>query len=246
VITQQTLIERVWRMCAEDDRLDAALMYGSFASGEGDEHSDIEFWLFFDHTPDPLSWCSAVAPVSHLVVNEFGAHVAFFPGLIRGEFHFATTADISGIAGWPARGAAVENMLIADRGGRLAPVLHALPARPVLPSAEDLHGRFVNWLVLAHHVIARGEHLRGWDALGHVRRHLLWLLRLAEGSTGHWLTPSRNAEAELPAHRLAALRESASPAAALRAAWLAGRDLVASSVSAAFLGELDRLLLTRK
>jgi lincosamide nucleotidyltransferase B/F len=155
-------------------------------------------------------------------------------------------ADISGVPGWPARGAAVENMLIADRSGRLAPVLHALPARPVLPSAEDLHGRFVNWLVLAHHVIARGGHLRGWDALGHVRRHLLWLFRLAEGSTGHWLTPSRNAEAELPAHRLVALRESASPAAALRAAWLAGRDLVAGSVSAAFLDDLDRLLLTRK
>jgi lincosamide nucleotidyltransferase B/F len=62
VLFQKQLIARVRELCEADSELAAALMYGSFASGEADEHSDIEFWLFF--TPDrlvaidPHTWCS--------------------------------------------------------------------------------------------------------------------------------------------------------------------------------------------
>jgi lincosamide nucleotidyltransferase len=240
------MIERVRQVCRADERLDAALMYGSFASGSADEHSDIEFWLFFEREVDPLAWCGRIAPVNHLVLNEFGTHVALFPGLIRGEFHFATTGDIASVAAWPARSAPVERMLVLDRSGRLAPVLGALPDHPSLLDADALSGRFVNWVVLAHHVISRGEYLRGWDALGHVQRHLIWLIRLAERSTEHWLTPSRNVEAELSAGGLAVVRESTSSAepealrTALRAAWLAGRDL--GAIPAVVKEELDQAL----
>ena len=44
---QLELIERVKAVCRADPGLDAALMYGSFTKDEADEHSDIEFWLFF-------------------------------------------------------------------------------------------------------------------------------------------------------------------------------------------------------
>jgi lincosamide nucleotidyltransferase len=178
---------------------------------------------------------------------------------VRGEFHFATTVDIAGVADWPARGAPVERMLVVDRSGALAPVLRALPERFAPPTGDreidEYCDRFANWLVLAYHVAARGEWLRAWDALGHAQRHLLWMARLAERSTTHWLTPSRGAEADLSPATVAALRAAtgaATPeavAAALRAAWVEGRQLWRSlanrldrPVPVALFAELDAVL----
>ncbi|WUH94408.1 hypothetical protein OG900_32580 [Streptomyces sp. NBC_00433] len=248
---QHDLVSAVRQLCRADPGVRAALMYGSFAAGQGDEHSDIEFWLFFDPAAraalDPAAWCAEVAPVNLVVRNEFGTHVAFFPGPVRGEFHFATTGDIGSVADWPARGAAVDAMVVVDRDGRLAPVLAGLPEHPAIPGdpAEiaDLCGRFANWLVLALHVTARGELLRARDALGHAARHLLWMARLAEDSTAHWLTPSRAAEAELPARTVAAVAES-SPASLWREGrerWLALLAAAGGEPPAALFAELDRL-----
>jgi lincosamide nucleotidyltransferase B/F len=234
---QQRLIHQVREMCRADERLDAALMYGSFASGGADAHSDVEFWLFFlpqwQGQVEPRQWCGQVAPLTHLVRNEFGADVAFFTGLVRGEFHFASTDDIPTVRAWPARSAAVDQMIVLDRSGALRPALESLTDRSAVPrtgeDVEALCGRFANWLVLAHHVAARGEILRAWDALGHVHRHLLWMARLAEDSTAHWMTPSRRIEAELPAGVVGQLRHctaAAEPAEvrdALRTAWRHGR-----------------------
>jgi lincosamide nucleotidyltransferase len=250
-VIQHDLIARVREMCHADDRLGAALMYGSFAAGEGDAHSDVEFWLFF--APErragihPAAWCARVAPVNLVLRNEFGTHVALFPGPVRGEFHFATTDDIASVAGWPARGAAVDRMIVVDRHGLLTPVLEAVPERPALPSdpdeIADLCGRFANWLVLALHVTARGERLRAQDALAHAARHLLWMARLAEDSTAHWLTPSRAAEAELPARTLAAVAEG-TPVALWREGSDRWRALLARTgrpEPAALFAELDAL-----
>lgn len=263
MLPQERLIERVRRCCLADDRIEAALMYGSFAHGEADAHSDIEFWLFFTPDPDrvdPREWCARVGPVNYLTVNEHGAHVVFFPGLVRGELHFAAGRDIAGVRSWPARGAAVTDMVVVDRTGALSDALRSLPDRPALPrTAEEvdtLCGRFANWLVLAHHVARRGEHLRALDALAHARRHLLWMARLATGQTAHWLTPSRLAEAELPADARTALGATAATAdpgqiaAALRASWACGRGYWADlgrrhgyAPPAALLAELDQALL---
>lgn len=201
-------------------------MYGSFAQGNGDEHSDIEFWLFFEpgKVPDPPEWCARIEPPLAVVRNEFGAHVAFFEPLIRGEFHFATTDDIASVGEWPARNGAVA---IKDHRGRLGPILATLPEHATPDDAAELCGRFANWIVLACHVAARGETLRAWDALGHVHRHLLWLARLDAGRTETWLTPSRRAEADLPP-ALARTTAAADPRevrAALREAWAQGHDL---------------------
>ncbi|MQY13183.1 hypothetical protein SRB5_33260 [Streptomyces sp. RB5] len=253
MLVQEELIARTRRLCATDGRLDAALMYGSFAAGEGDAYSDIEFWLFFDPARlaevDPREWCERVAPVRHLVLNEVGTYVAFFPGLVRGEFHFVATDAIAGVAHWPARGAAVERMVVKDRTGELTPVLEGLPDSAEEGDAEALCGRFANWLLLAHHVAARGELLRAWDALGAVQRHLLWLTRLHEGAVRHWLTPSRGAEGELSGPAYTALAEATAGAAdvdrALAAAWRTGRALwreLGVPVPEELFGELDRAL----
>lgn len=235
MLPQQDLIDRVRALCAADDRLDAALTYGSFPQGRGDEHSDVEFWLFFAPTAwpgvDPAAWCAEVAPLRHLVVNEFGTHVAFFGGLVRGEFHFALSTDIPSVGRWPARGASVDAMVLVDRGGRLRPVLESVPVAPVVDlgaeEAARVCGRFANWLLLAHHVDARGEELRAVDALGHATRHLLWMARLREGRTEDWLTPSRAAESTLDPATVAALRAVATASTAregIEAAWRAGRE----------------------
>ena len=220
MLPQESLIARVRASCSADPRLDAALMYGSFAQGSADEHSDIEFWLFFGADPGaPRDWIAQVAPLVHLVRNEFGAHVAIFRGLIRGEFHFASVADIASVRQWPARGGAVP---VVDRRGELAAALDAVPDKSPTGDPEELCGRFANWLVLAHHVGRRGEHLRALDALAHAQRHLLWMARLAEHSTGHWLTPSRRAEQELRPETAAALAHTHQD---VRLAWQLGRAL---------------------
>lgn len=237
MLPQEHLIARVRELCHHDERLVAALTYGSFAQGEADAHSDIEFWLFFAPgrmaEVDPRGWCDRIGPVRFSVVNEFGSHVVFFPDLIRGEFHFATADDIASVATWPARGAALDRMVIIDRTGALRDSLRSLPDQVRLPQTgeeiEGLCGQFANWLVLAHHVAQRGEVLRAVDALSHVHRCLLWLARLAEGRTRHWLTPSRRAEVDLPERALSAIRAATAAAdaeavtKALTAAWTCGR-----------------------
>jgi lincosamide nucleotidyltransferase len=238
MLPQERLIARVVELCRADERFDAVLRYGSFAQGSGDEHSDVEFWLFSKAEIDAAWWCAEVAPITHHVRNEFGADVVFFEGLVRGEFHFAE--DVAVVREWPARGAAVDDMVVVDRRGALRAALESVPLRPALPGAGELCGRFVNWLVLAHHVEARGEALRAADAMAHVRRHLLWMGRLAEGSTEHWLTPSRLAEAELPPHLVVSV-DVTTPAAA----WRVGRDLwrrLGCPVPTALFAELDTAL----
>lgn len=235
MLLQEALIVRVRELCLVDPRLDAALMYGSFASDEADAYSDVEFWLFFEPERrgevEPRTWCAQIAqPLMH-VRNDFGTDVVVFPGLIRGEFHFATTDDIAAVRDWPARGAAVDRMIVVDRRGALRPVLESLAERAAVPASaaeiDELCGRFANWLVLAHHVACRGEQLRARDALAHVHRHLLWMARLVAGRTEHWLTPSRWAERELPHDLLAELRGTAAAGSDVRAAihraWQCGR-----------------------
>ncbi|WP_433832690.1 hypothetical protein ACQP2E_16780 [Actinoplanes sp. CA-015351] len=231
------MIARVKDLCRTDERLVAALVYGSFVNGEADRHSDIEFWLFAGAsaaaTLDKGAWLDQIAPIRHTVVNEFGAQVVFFPGLLRGEFHFATEKDIDSVRTWPARSGPTDRMIVLDRTGALRDALDSLPSQAPLPTTpaeiDELCGRFGNWLLLAHHVTQRGELLRAADALAHTQRHLLWMARLAEGRTQHWLTPSRNAESDLPPevvhaiHRTTATAGPDSLAAALTATWVLGR-----------------------
>jgi lincosamide nucleotidyltransferase len=51
MLQQEVMIEKARELCERDERVVAALMYGSFALGQGDRFSDIEFYLLFVVSP---------------------------------------------------------------------------------------------------------------------------------------------------------------------------------------------------
>jgi lincosamide nucleotidyltransferase len=215
---QHDLIQRVRERCATDERLTAALMYGSFVHGEGDEFSDVEFWLFFaDEAFDlinPDVWIGEVAPVHLVLVNEFGAHVAIFTSLVRGEFHFQRASAMPVVRTWSGLSVPPDLMLVVDRTGELRGHLEALRDRSPFPadaeSVQSLCARFLNWFLFGLNVYQRGELARAQALLGQIDVYLLWMARLREGQVRHWLTPSRSVERELSAAVMADYRRCTS------------------------------------
>jgi lincosamide nucleotidyltransferase B/F len=221
-------------MCADEGRIRAALTYGSVPQGRDDDHSDAEFWIFVDDPEfDTEAWIREVAPTTFIVLNEYDAVVAVFPGLLRGEFHVRPGDAVHEVARWPARGADVGRMVLVDRTGELTTILTAMPRDVPVPTGEDARemasGRFADAWLLGWHVLARGEIERAYDAMSQVRRHLLWMARLRRGAVQRWLTPSRLAERDLPAadlEALAAVSARLDPGelrSAFEAAWELGR-----------------------
>src|SRR5215207_5257848 len=204
-LPQHKLIQRVKDKCVRDDRLNAALTYGSFTKGEGDRYSDIEFWLFFD--PEKLGdvdqgqWVNDIAPIYWSVINEYGTRVAFFKDhLIRGEFHFVPSTRMSEVKSWPAVDPdRASEMVIVDHTNKLQSHIEA--GEPTVPSSpaqiEQLCGEFLNWYLFGRNVLKRGDLAQAHMILGVVQGYLIWMARLQEGSTKHWQTQSKSLETEL-------------------------------------------------
>jgi lincosamide nucleotidyltransferase len=211
MLQQTHLIQRVKDLCHTDDRIDAAMMYGSFTYGEGDAFSDIEFLLFFhdDVLPDldQRLWLAQVAPVRGLFVNEHGITAVILQApngdLIRGEFHFDPVSKMPiaeswhGVITFPS----LDSTLIVDKSGKLTPYLAPIIGPPLPRADRDslqfIADSFVNWVLFGFNVLRRGEQARALELLNILHRHLLHMIRTLEGSTGHWLTPSRLAEQDL-------------------------------------------------
>lgn len=226
--------------CRADERITAALTYGSVAQGGADAHSDAEFWIFVATPLNVERWLREVLPeVMFITENEFGAHVAVLPGLTRLEAHIVPASDVEVVREWPSLSGPVEQMVIVDHDGRLTEILRSLPSNAPVEDAGAVCGRFANWWLLGWNVLQRGELERAYDALGHARRQLLWMLRLRHDATQTWLTPSRRAESELPASAVRELAQTAPrgiDAYALRsgfeAAWRLGDRLWAEPPAA--------------
>ncbi len=204
---QQHMIERVREICRQDDRLVAAVMYGSMAKGTGDRFSDIEFVLFFKDEEltsiEPRVWVEQIAPVAVYYRNEFGIATAVFDNLIRGEFHFDRASDIKSVSTWGETDwfPSLKSALVADKSGELTPHLQQLVQPPPdLRSPERMQfimSSFFNWLVFGLSVMRRGEYARALDLLSWVHRNLLWMVRALEGKTVNWPTPSKSLEDDL-------------------------------------------------
>jgi len=202
------MIERTRQLCREDERLVAAMMYGSFAQGEGDGFSDIEFILFFEddalENVDQQRWVSKISPVELYYVNEYGNGTAIFEGLIRGEFHFDRASDIGKIdESWRETGwfPSLDDALVLDRTGELARRLRAVVGLPLDRDTPErvrfARDSFINWLLFGSNLVARGEDARALDLLFFVQRYLLHMVRLLEGKTEHWPSPSKALKSDI-------------------------------------------------
>jgi lincosamide nucleotidyltransferase len=238
------MIERVRQLCQRDDRIVAAMLYGSFTRGEGDQFSDIEFVVFVVDSVLPSlnqqDWVAQIAPLALYFADDLGHHTAIFRSLIRGEFHFEPTSAMPKIAAWQGNAwfPSHEATILLDRTGELSHYVAGLvgppPARDTPMQVESLIVNFINWVVFGSHVLARGERARALEVLSITHRYLLWMVRLLEGATEHWPTPAKGLEQDISAEAYqrftacTATLEQGSLRRAYEATWRWGCDSMGS------------------
>lgn len=204
---QLKMIERLRVAAHDDERVIAVLMFGSFAIGEGDEYSDIEFAVFIKdelfNDFDQRSWIQVINPIAAYFMDDFAHHTALFQNGIRGEFHFLPASDMPIIEGWQGYGwfPSLEAAVLLDRTGELSRYARALlggpPKRGGQAMVEGLALNLISLMLFGSGLLNRGEHARAWALLSKVHENLLKLVRLHEGTTDHWPTPSRALERDL-------------------------------------------------
>ena len=208
MLQQEGMIEKIRELCGRDERVMALLMYGSFALAQGDRFSDIEFYLFFtDEALEDLeeeAWVSQIAPLELYYVNEFGNGTAIFESLVRGEFHFEAASNIRLVDTWetawfPSLGSSV----LVDKTGELSRRVSRLVRHPPdLDTPERalfLCCSLMNWTLMGTNLLKRGEYARAEAFLTLVQGHLLQAMRLVEGKTANWLSPTRKLEEDVAA-----------------------------------------------
>jgi lincosamide nucleotidyltransferase len=241
MLPQLAMITRTRVLCQQDRRIVAALQYGSFTRGEGDQFSDIEFAFFFADGVLPninqAEWVAQIAPVALYFPDDVGHHTAIFTNLIRGEFHFQPASAVPTVAQWRGNAwfASYEEAIVVDRTGALRTALHDLigspPPRETPTIAEQRIVNFVNWMLFGSNIFARGEIARALEILSIAHRHLLWLVRLVEHTTDHWPTPSKSLEQDLSSRAYQRYQACTAPLErdtlwhAYQATWQWGREL---------------------
>ena len=267
MLQQEVMIENARELCQRDERVVAALMYGSFALGQGDRFSDIEFYLFFDDEAlDGLAeeaWVSQIAPLDLYYVNEFGNGSAIFENLVRGEFHFEAASNVGLVDAWEtAWFPSLESVVLVDKTGDLSLRAGRLVRRPpdlgTPERALFLCHSLMNWTLMGANLLERGEYARAEAFLALVHSHLLRAMRLLEGKSANWLSPTRRLEEDASATSYERYRACTAPLEAERLAlayastWEWGRELMgelaarhALELPEALLDKLDRRLSLR-
>jgi lincosamide nucleotidyltransferase B/F len=208
MLAQEVMIERVRELCDQDERVVAALMYGSFALDQGDCFSDIEFYLFFDEEAlgdlEEQAWVGQIAPLELYYVNEFGNGTAIFENLVRGEFHFEAASNVGLVDAWESAWfPSLESAVLVDKSGELsARVVRLVRRSPDLDTPERalfLCRSLMNWTLMGANLLQRGEYARAEAFLTLVHGHLLKAMRLVEGKSENWLGPTRRLEEDASA-----------------------------------------------
>ena len=267
MLPQEEMIERVRELCGKDERVVAALMYGSFAIGEGDRFSDIEFYLFFEDEAlgdlKEQAWAAQIAPLHLYYVNEFGNGTAIFENLVRGEFHFEAASNVGLVDAWESAWfPTLESAVLVDKNGQLSGRVGRLVRRPPdLDTSERalfLCRSLMNWTLMGANLLERGEHARAKAFLTLVHGHLLQAMRLVEGKSGNWLSPTRRLKEDASAVSYERYRACTAPleveqlARAYASTWVWSRELMgdlaarhALELPEALLDKLDRRLSPR-
>lgn len=207
MLKQKELIANVKNLTESDERITACMMYGSFTKGEGDQYSDIEFYIFLKDSItsnfDSSNWLFDVAPYLMLYKNEYGTEVVIFDNLIRGEFHFLSEKDMNIIPSFKDSGYNPDTkaMLIYDETGQLENYLSeisgARPNRLTEENANFLLCNFSNLWLMGINVLKRGEYARSLELLSQLQKNTLQLIRMAEKNADNWLNMSKNLEKEI-------------------------------------------------
>jgi lincosamide nucleotidyltransferase B/F len=264
MLPQEDMIEKVRELSERDERVVAALMYGSFALGQGDQFSDIEFYLFFaDEALEGLeeeAWISQIAPLDLYYVNEFGNGSAIFANLVRGEFHFEAASNVGLVDAWEtAWFPSLESAVLVDKSGeltrRVGKLVRPLPDVDTPERAFFLCCSLMNWTLMGTNLLERGEYARAEAFLTLVHGHLLQALRLVEGKSANWLSPTRKLEEDASATHYERYRvctaalEAEQLFRAYASTWEWGRELMgelatrhAFALPEALLDKLDRRL----
>lgn len=209
MLIQEKIIYKVKDKCIQDDSVSACMMYGSFTKGEGDQYSDVEFYIFIaDNLMDRFNshlWISEVNPVDLIFYNEYETEVAIFSNLIRGEFHFLPESKMEIITTFKETGVFpdTDSMYIYDSTERLKPLLEDLSGvGPVRMSTENVNfafNNFVNAWLMGVNVLKRGELARSLEVLTQVQKYVLQLIRINEKNVERWLNSTKNLEADISA-----------------------------------------------
>lgn len=206
---QKQMIQSVKEKCEQDSIVSSCMMYGSFTKGEGDQYSDIEFYIFIkdDQFEDFQSrqWIAKIASYDLMFHNEYETEVVIFSNLIRGEFHFLPQSKIEIIKSFKPTGVFpdTESMLLYDSTGELKQCLDFLagtgPERMTDENVNFAFNNFVNAWLMGINVMKRGEFARSLEVLTHVQKYILQLLRIREQNVERWLNSTKNVENDLSA-----------------------------------------------
>ncbi|WP_347359218.1 aminoglycoside 6-adenylyltransferase [Bdellovibrio sp.] len=199
---QLEMISKVKELSQADLNISANMMYGSFTKGEGDQFSDIEFYIFLndDKKFDSLNWVKQICPVLMFFKNEYGTEVAIFDNLIRGEFHFLPKSEINIIKSWEGLVSFEheDEMILVDKEGLLSGIFTKIatkiPERRTEANIQWLSQSLLNSLLLTGNLLKRGELAHAHNSFNSLQKYILWLFRLREDSTRHWESPTKSLE----------------------------------------------------
>lgn len=204
-MTQLQMIETTKSIAQGDENVSAVLMYGSFTKNEGDQYSDIEFYIFLKSKENfsAEKWVNQIYPTALYFTNEYGSEVAIFENLIRGEFHFLTVNEIDVIKSWEGIVAFsdFDQMSLIDKDGHLSETLDQINIKsPDRTSNENilfLSQSLLNVLLTTNNLIKRQEYAHAYQSLSNIQKYLLWLIRIATKRTQHWESPTKSLEKEI-------------------------------------------------
>ncbi|WP_039042857.1 hypothetical protein [Sporosarcina sp. ZBG7A] len=207
MLVQNKIIQSVRDKCSEDELVSACMMYGSFTKGEGDQYSDVEFYIFIkDDEMDNFSsgvWISEVYPADLIFFNEYGTEVVIFSNMVRGEFHFLPVSKIEVIKDFKPTGVFPdpESMYIYDSTEQLKTLLYNLggpgPDRTTDENVNFAFNNFVNAWLMGVNVLRRGELARSLESLTHVQKYILQMIRVKENMVERWLNSTKNLEEDI-------------------------------------------------
>ena len=197
---------------------------GSFARGEFDAHSDLDLVIAVE--PGALG---AVMDERASIARSLGPLLASFVGEHVGELRLLIClygppllhVDLKFVALHDAARRVDENVVLLDRGGRLARALGASPPAYPAPQPQWIEDRFWTWLHYLAGKLARGELFEVLDGLGLLRARVFGPLLLER--RGAQPNGVRRLEASAPEavdrlRSVVALHDARDCARALRAA----------------------------